>query len=182
MNALVVTPVELVRNRLVVSQGAYSGPRDCVGQAWRRGGFRGLWIGLLPTLCRDGPGVGAWFLAFAAGKDGLLAWKKSAKGLRGGGRESGEEKLGVGGLLLAGSGAGVAFWTVALPFDTVKSVMQVAGVGREGRREGMGQVIERLVREGGLRRLFRGWQGAFGRAVPGSAATLATFDVVKDWL
>ncbi|EKU21566.1 hypothetical protein NGA_0360510, partial [Nannochloropsis gaditana CCMP526] len=127
VNALVVTPVELVRNRLVVSHGVYSGPRDCVGQAWRGGGFRGLWNGLLPTLCRDGPGVGAWFLAFAAGKDGLLAWKKSTKGLRGGKREAGEEKLGVGGLLLAGSGAGVAFWTVALPFDTVKSVMQVAG-------------------------------------------------------
>jgi len=87
----------------------------------------------------------------------------------------------------AGWGAGVAFWTVALPFDTIKSVMQVEGVGgrvggREGGRKGMVKVARRLVREGGVGRLFRGWQGAFGRAVPGSAATLATFDLVKDRL
>ena len=150
--------------------------------------MRGLWRGLGPTLWRDGPGVGAWFLAFAAGKDWFISLKM--EGLRGGegGREGGREDevvgLGVGELLLAGSGAGVAFWTVALPFDTIKSVMQVEGLGgREGGRgRGMVGVARRLVREGGVGRLFRGWQGAFGRAVPGSAATLATFDLVKDRL
>ena len=145
--------------------------------------MRGLWRGLGPTLWRDGPGVGAWFLAFAAGKDWLLSTKKERLRLRGeGGREDEVVGLGVGELLLAGSAAGVAFWTVALPFDTVKSVIQVEGVGGKKGGRGMGAVARRLVREGGVGRLFRGWQGAFGRAVPGSAATLATFDWVKDRL
>ena len=82
--------------------------------------------------------------------------------------------------------------TVALPFDTVKSIVQVqsaAAVATCGSRQqpppatGMVQVALKLVREeGGVRRLFRGWQGAFGRAIPGSAATLAVFDIVKDKL
>lgn len=70
---------------------------------------------------------------------------------------------------------------VALPFDTVKSVVQVSTL-RGAEREGMLSAGRRLVREGGVLRLFRGWQGAIGRAIPGSAVTLATFDLVKDML
>lgn len=69
---------------------------------------------------------------------------------------------------------------VALPLDTIKSVVQVQDHGR-GQHGGMVDTTLRLVRhEGGVRRLFRGWQGAFGRALPGSATTLAVYDLVKD--
>lgn len=140
--------------------------------------------------------MGAWFLGFAWGKDALLRRKQqrlqrqqqgqqqeggSAVPLQGRHNGGGEPvvSLSVWELLLAGSTAGIGFWTVALPFDTVKSVMQV----QQQQREGMWAVARRLVREeGGVRRLFRGWQGAFGRAVPGSAATLAVFDIVKEKL
>ena len=99
---------------------------------------------------------------------------------------------------------------MALPFDTIKSVVQVQGVnlpplpGRTSGSSGgaaaaaaaasiaanksinsddMIKAAMKLIKqEGGLRRLFRGWQGAFGRAVPGSATTLATFDIVKERL
>ena len=96
--------------------------------------------------------------------------------------------------------------TVALPFDTIKSVVQVQGVSpattttSQGmtssssssfaesaanslRNDDMIKAALRLIRqEGGIWRLFRGWQGAFGRAIPGSATTLATFDLVKERL
>lgn len=161
--------------------------------------------GLVPTLCRDAPGVGAWFLGFAWGKDALLRRKQqrlrqkqqerqqeavaAATATATAGPASPPGRLEPGGvvslsvweLLLAGSTAGVAFWTVALPFDTVKSVIQVQP--HQPQKEKMWAVARRLVREeGGVRRLFRGWQGAFGRAVPGSAATLAVFDIVKEKL
>ena len=125
--------------------------------------------------------MGAWFLAFAWGKDALL--QRKAQRQQGPPPPAGAAAatLGLGELLAAGSAAGVAFWTVALPFDTVKAVVQVQAAGAEER--GMLAVGWRLVREeGGPRRLFRGWQGAFGRAVPGSAATLAVFDIVKEKL
>lgn len=135
----------------------------------------------MPTLWRDGPGVGAWFLAFAWGKDCLLELRRRRAQQ---GQEGSTASLGVSELLLAGSLAGVAFWTVALPFDTVKAVIQVQRFQQQQQQPGgMLAVARRLVREeGGIRRLFRGWQGAFGRAIPGSAATLAVYDIVKDKL
>jgi hypothetical protein len=64
---------------------------------------------------------------------------------------------------------------VALPLDTVKSVVQVS----YGSTSIVKAVLRLIREEGGAPRLFRGWQAAFGRAIPGSAATLATFDLVK---
>ena len=55
--------------------------------------------GFVSTVSRDGPGVGAWFWAFAASKDLLKA------------RRPPETPLTITDLLLAGSSAGIAFWT-----------------------------------------------------------------------
>jgi len=89
VNTVVATPVELVRNRLMVQyhqhgrrpalqpqpQAAaaadtplYTGPIDCARRIVREQGMRGLWRGFGPTLLRDGPGVGAWYAAFEVTK------------------------------------------------------------------------------------------------------------------
>ena len=58
--------------------------------------------------------MGAWFLAFAAGKDALLQ-RKMAQAQQSGASltAAGPPTLGLLELLIAGSGAGVAFWTGA---------------------------------------------------------------------
>ena len=95
INSFCVTPVELVRNRLImqfhrtsapsaVSNAApnaapeaaaaavrYSGPLDVVRQVVRAEGAAGMWRGLAPTLARDIPGVGMWYLAFEIAKRAL---------------------------------------------------------------------------------------------------------------
>jgi hypothetical protein len=60
--------------------------------------------------------------------------------------------------------------------DTIKTSVQAS------ESEGMAEAASRLLREGGLLRLFRGWQGAFSRGVVGSAITLAVYDSVKESL
>lgn len=55
----------------------------------------------MPTLWRDGPGVGAWFLAFAWSKDRARAWRQ---------RQGLDDRLDLKDLLLGGSLAGIAFW------------------------------------------------------------------------
>lgn len=54
---------------------------------------------IIPTFFRDGLGVGVWFVSFAAAKDLLKSIKKE------------NQPLELYDLLLAGSCAGVAFWT-----------------------------------------------------------------------
>jgi solute carrier family 25 carnitine/acylcarnitine transporter 20/29 len=100
LNAVVVCPVELVRNRLQMQRkgGAALGPLGVAAQAVREAGVPGLWRGLSATVCRDGLGVGAWFGAFGWAKARLLGRGVSAD-------------LAV---PLAGCCAGVSFWSVAL--------------------------------------------------------------------
>jgi len=158
--------------------------------------------GLVPTILRDGPGVGVWLLGFQVTKN-LLKDRP--------GRPHPQAPLGFFDLLIAGCVAGFAFWTglydtydglqgyqvllsdhacfpyvyngapiVALPLDTIKSVIQVQAPQGHN-RQGMCATATRLIKnEGGVRRLYRGWQSAFVRALPGSATTLAVFDLIKD--
>ena len=113
VNAFVVTPVELVRNRLQVqyesvSSGRtqYRGPWDCVTQIVRSEGLPAMWRGVDATLSRDAPGVALWFLAFQV----ALSSFPRAEG----------EKPPPWQVLGAGACGGVGFWVWALPLDTVK--------------------------------------------------------------
>lgn len=80
VNALVVCPIELVRNRLMVQSSAagqqrFRGALDCVRQTVRteRGGPLALWRGVSSTVLRDGPGLGLWFVSFELSKQALQA-------------------------------------------------------------------------------------------------------------
>ena len=170
VNAAVVTPVELVRNRLQV-QGAvgfagtqYSGPMDVARRTVSAYGVRGLWTGYASTVARDGPGLALFFFAFEAAR----------RALDGGRNEEGAAAASAGAttrfsdVVLAASCAGVAFWTWALPVDTVKSVVQAAE--NEGRTTA--SLVAEMWQRGGVRRFFSGWQAAYVRGIPGATTTL----------
>jgi solute carrier family 25 carnitine/acylcarnitine transporter 20/29 len=167
VNSAVVTPIELIRNRLIVQRGKrvkHSGPRDVVRNVIHSEGVLGLWKGLGPTLLRDVPGVGMWLTAFEMAK----AKMKEIRGV---------SLLEFPDLLLCGSLGGIAFWSVALPVDTIKSVVQVSE-----KKMNMIQATRQIVSQHGIGFLFRAWPVAFGRGIPGAAVTLSTFDVVSRYL
>eukprot|EP00617_Octactis_speculum_P021618 CAMPEP_0185755738 /NCGR_PEP_ID=MMETSP1174-20130828/14207_1 /TAXON_ID=35687 /ORGANISM="Dictyocha speculum, Strain CCMP1381" /LENGTH=123 /DNA_ID=CAMNT_0028434399 /DNA_START=552 /DNA_END=924 /DNA_ORIENTATION=+ len=86
--------------------------------------------------------------------------------------------------LIAGSGAGLAFWAVALPFDTLKSVVQtklpdpskLASSGHWMRQS------REFVQQRGIPSLFRGATVAFGRGAPSAAITITTYYHVKEMI
>jgi len=169
-NALVLTPVELVRNRLQISNATGTKFRDVVSQASSEAGgsiFRGLWRGLGATLWRDVPGVGAYFACFE------LARQHAAR------RHGPETKLTV--LELAGAGAigGCAFWTVALPFDHVKSRIQV---NRCSNGPSTASALLSVLRNGGLARLYVGYGSALVRGIPGAAIAFGVYGAADQWL
>jgi solute carrier family 25 carnitine/acylcarnitine transporter 20/29 len=170
VNSFVVTPVELVRNRLMVQNRAISGvrvgPRDIVAKVLRQDGIVGLWRGLLPTLMRDAPGVGCWFVGFDFAKDAFRYFSSDPK-----------QPLPFWKTFAAGSFGGMAFWAVALPVDTVKSVYQI-----QEQKTSLLTVTRKLIAEKGLFYLFRAWPVAFGRGIPGAAVTLTTYDMAYQYL
>ncbi|KAH7482435.1 hypothetical protein PRIC1_006821 [Phytophthora ramorum] len=165
VNAFLVAPVELVRNRLQVQYDnqpetrRYRGAYHCVTQVVRNEGVAAMWKGLTTTVIRDSLGVAFYFLGYDYAKRRLVASGKL-----------GETAT----LLTAGAFGGVSFWAVALPFDTIKSLIQADG--KEGKYTGLVSATTRLVREGGVKQLFRGWQAAFSRGIPSAAITFWTFE------
>mmetsp|Transcript_19126 Transcript_19126/g.24121 ORF Transcript_19126/g.24121 Transcript_19126/m.24121 type:complete len:328 (+) Transcript_19126:137-1120(+) len=191
VNAFVVTPVELVRNRLMLQRrivqvkggsvinvkmtpkAAISqpqktsqqqlppsvylrGPLHCATNVIQNEGVFALWKGNLATCIRDGLGVAVWFLTFnqmrhwmSDGSDSPLPFYK---------------------LLIAGAAAGVAFWTVALPADTVKSVISVSSANQEGLKSRTSSPTQPHFN---LKKYFALWRVAALRGLPGSGIVLA---------
>jgi len=126
-----------------------------------------MWRGLAPTLFRDVPGVGAWYVSYEWARRQLTPPMESSANLP------------VWKLLVAGACAGIGFWTVALPLDSVKSSIQT---DREGKFKGTLDCVVQKLKSGGLGSFYRGWSVAFTRGIPGAAVTFTTFQTVDKWL
>ena len=161
-NALVLAPVELVRNRFQVAARRTT-LRAVLREAAAAGG---VYRGLGATLLRDVPGVGAYYAAFEA-------MRRRAVALRG------SPKLSLAELAVAGAGGGVAFWTVALPLDFAKTRLQV---GAEAGSASVAGVLRDAVRAGGLRRVYVGYASALARGVPGAAVVFSVYGAVHERL
>ena len=182
VNATVfVSPVEYVRNQQIAQHSrlaaaasaaapalplaaAARGPLDIARTTVRRDGLPGLWRGAGVTILRDSLGCGSFFVSFELGRRWL--------GPHLGGSDSGAT------LLASGACAGWGFWAFALPFDTVKTLIQT------GRATSAWDTVAGSLRNGGVaetaHRLTRGWQLAFGRGGPAAAVTLSTYAAVFD--
>ncbi|KAJ8525286.1 hypothetical protein ON010_g15829 [Phytophthora cinnamomi] len=143
------------------SRGARTQPTAVV----RNEGVTAMWKGLTTTVIRDSLGVAFYFLGYDFAKQRLTASGKL-----------GETAT----LLTAGAFGGVSFWAVALPFDTIKSLIQADG--RDGKYTGLVSSTAKLVREEGVMQLFRGWQAAFSRGIPSAAITFWTFERANKFL
>ncbi|KAJ1453709.1 mitochondrial carrier domain-containing protein [Pelagophyceae sp. CCMP2097] len=166
-NAFFLTPVELIRNRQQVSRTAVS-VADIVraARAEAGGSAFGLWRGLAVTLCRDVPGVGAYYVAFEVAKRSKPRLCGSSAPL------SGVE------LAAAGACGGVAFWTVALPFDHIKSRLQVSSDASAT----MLSMLKSIFDRGGFRLLYVGFGSAILRGIPGAAIVFSVYGTVLSHL
>lgn len=73
--------------------------------------------------------------------------------------------------LVSGAFAGIGFWCVALPFDTVRTLVQSSKSSEWVMRVKADPVL-----------LLRGWEVAMCRGIPGAASTVVTFDYVAEYL
>jgi solute carrier family 25 (mitochondrial carnitine/acylcarnitine transporter), member 20/29 len=179
LNAAIVSPVELLRTRHILSatKASYS---TIFRSLLIERGFLGLFKGLIPTIFRDGPGVGVYFLTFDLCKSNLLeAYLSKSPRQSETVLPSNSTLLTI--KLLSASCAGIAFWTVALPIDTIKTIYESANIG--GDMVCQSRWLLRTIKEGGgISMLFRAWPVAMGRGIPSAAITLTTFDIVSEWL
>lgn len=156
VNSFVVAPVEFCRTQAVLSNttSLYQFSKLTPGQLFRC---------LVPTMLRDGPGMAFYLLVFQSL------------------RERSDSSLTN--TVLAGCASGVAFWTWALPLDTVKARMESRWAAHPDASAGspVAATLRSLRREGAWS-LYRAWPYAYGRGIPAAAITLTTYDRCIKWL
>jgi len=117
--------------------------------------MRSIFKGSVATLLRDVPGSMAYFGAYE-----MFKWLLTPEG-------SSPNSLNPFAVLVAGGMAGVANWVIAIPPDVLKSRYQAAP---EGTYRGLGHVLSVLLKEEGVKGLFKGVAPAMLRAFPANAA------------
>lgn len=186
--AFFVTPVEYVRNQLIAQHTRLAAAAQASGNTtnstattYFRGAFcivrdahqnQGLlllWRGASWSVSRDALGMGCFFFT--------MHWAQMQM------TPPEQARPSVWTTVMSGGLAGLSFWMVALPMDTAKTWIQTASSTEE---VSVKEVLHKIYSEQGatgvFRRLYRGWQAAFGRSVPSAAITLTSYSLLYQYL
>lgn len=90
----------------------YTGVFDVVKHLYKEGGLRSVFRGSAATVARDGPGSAAYFAAYELTKRALTP----------AGADPGQLNLGA--IIMAGGTAGIAMWSIAIPPDVRRSILE----------------------------------------------------------
>ena len=168
-NGIIVSPVELVRNQLQVQYHTDKRPSSIglVRSIYNKHGFRGLFRGLPVTMFRDGIGVAFYFAGFEGCKSLMTT------------DENIDDKDKTSTLLVSGAVGGLSFWLVALPFDTLKTRIQI---DTEHHRKPILAYANNIWKQYGWKGFFHGWQVAFTRGIPSAAITFWSYYRAMEFL
>ncbi|KAK0941636.1 carrier protein ymc1 [Friedmanniomyces endolithicus] len=172
-NTLLSSPIEHIRIRLQTQpHGAgrlYAGPLDCIRQLSRSPNIPlGLYRGTAVTLLREAQAYGFWFLTFEYLMQSDVARNKTTR-----------KEVPTWKIAFYGGLAGEALWISSYPFDVVKSKMQTDGLkAGEQRYKSMRDAFAQTFRQEGLGGFWRGIGPTLLRALPVSAGTFATVELV----
>jgi solute carrier family 25 carnitine/acylcarnitine transporter 20/29 len=158
----VLCPTEHVKCRLQVQASSphtpdiYKGPVDCTQQIIKSHGvFRGLYRGWTVTAWREVPAFGLYFTSYDFLKEHITAALHKRQG------QGWDQPWIASGL--SGGVSGCITWLAVYPFDFIKSRIQTAPLDCN---RGIWATGQNILREGGLRLMFRGLGVTLMRAFP----------------
>ncbi|CAD6892874.1 unnamed protein product [Tilletia controversa] len=168
-NAFVAGPIEHIRIRLQTqTTKLYTGPLDCFSKITAAAGPTGIFRGMVPTLFREGVGLGTYFLVY----ESLVQWQLGRMG-----PNTTRADLPTTSAMMFGGTAGVALWLSAYPFDVVKSRLQTDALQASSRQyAGPLDCAAQIMRTSGLRGFLKGLGPTLVRAPIANAATFVAFE------
>ncbi len=179
VQAFVICPVEHIKCRLQIQAMAgakqlYRGPIDaCVSIIKNHGIFRGLYRGMGVTTWRETPAFGMYFAVYDTIKDrveSLLAEKDDDHPIP-------SHAHAWAASALAGGISGASTWFVIYPCDVIKSQMQTSPLERH-LQKGMWTVGADIIRDHGVKHMFRGLGVTLVRAFPVNAIIFPVYEFV----
>jgi solute carrier family 25 protein 39/40 len=166
ITVFLTSPFDLFRTNLQ-SHNRNVGSLDILKTLVREGHVSRLWVGLKPTLARDVPFSAIYWSGYELTKKYLHVYTS---------KEGFLVNFTAG--ALAGSVAAVA----TVPFDVVKTTMQM-NVDKTNveLQKGILPVMRRLVREEGLSALYKGVLPRAVKVAPACAIMISTYEFMKEF-
>ena len=178
VSAVFTTPIqapqELLKCTLQVQpSGTFKGAADVAQFLYKEGGIRALTRGFGVTMMRDATASVMYFSWY----EFMKAQLSDTPGL------SKDGKVNFGGVLVAGGVAGIWNWAPAIPFDVLKTKLQLAPAGKySGAVFGSTSVLKEVMATDGVKGLYRGTAPIFIRAIPANAACFCGYEVALSML
>uniref|UniRef100_UPI00358FAD55 mitochondrial glutathione transporter SLC25A40-like isoform X1 n=1 Tax=Myxine glutinosa TaxID=7769 RepID=UPI00358FAD55 len=169
----VISPLELIRTKMQSQQLTYKQLGACVKQAVAQGGWRSFWQGWSPTMFRDVPFSGIYWMNLEL----IKRWIVKHYAVR-------EQAFFVN--FTAGAISGMLAATLTLPFDVVKTQRQVA-LGKvvigaaTPNHESTWSVMRDIYRRAGPSGLFAGFLPRVAKVAPACAIMIGCYECVKDF-
>ncbi|KAL6042036.1 Carrier protein, mitochondrial [Balamuthia mandrillaris] len=166
LTATVTSPLELMRTN-VQSHAKVPGSNESLywmlRMVVRNQGFKGLWIGLMPTLWRDVPFSVIYWTAYEAIKARLMLWRK---------------KEGFLVHFASGAGAGMLAALITTPVDVVKTRRQMH-LDEPANLRRSSAIFMKIMKEEGVQGLFRGLLPRITKVAPACAIMISSYELFK---
>ncbi|KAL6944972.1 hypothetical protein ACO0QE_002414 [Hanseniaspora vineae] len=159
LESFLVTPFELVKIKLQDPNSAFKGPKDVISSILKSRGVIGMATGLEATMWRQSVWNAGYFGSISHIKSLLPQVPAEEKG----------KTLFYN--FIAGTIGGTIGSTMNIPFDVVKSRIQLSGQGGSALSE-----IFKIAQKEGVKTLFSGWTPKILRLGPGGGVLLVVFD------
>lgn len=184
--SFILCPAELVKCRMqvqgrdmVISQYVkYSGPLDCAITTMKSEGISGIFRGGFATLLRESIGTATFFSTYETSRYYMNLYLKSNLSVNEKRFSKILSDVGLG--IISGGIAGMAFWTVVLPFDVAKTVIQTAPDPNATRNPF--ETLYSIYRRVGMRGCYAGLGPTLVRAFPANAAAIVAWEFTAKFL
>lgn len=164
--SLISSPTEGIRIKLqtqIAGSKDYKNTLQCFSEMIKHKGFRGIYRGFWVTLIRDIIGDGAYFGSYQVGPRMVYGDMENT------------ENRSFAVISISGGVAGVIAWTLAYPFDTVKSRIQADSFTKP-KYKGALDCFMKILKKEKISRFYSGYFNVIIRAFPLSVVTMLGFE------
>jgi solute carrier family 25 carnitine/acylcarnitine transporter 20/29 len=164
-------PLDTIKVRLMNDKvNQYKGTFDCVKQTLKADGIKGLYRGMAAPVVGITPIFAVYFMGYDLGKD-------IAVGM---GMTGSDGKISTGGIMFAGGFSALPGTAVMVPGDRVKVLLQIQGMSKEPPKyDGPIDCFKKVVKEDGVKGLYKGTALTLLRDGPGSVAYYGAYEIFK---
>ncbi|KAM0908058.1 hypothetical protein ACQ4PT_015696 [Festuca glaucescens] len=168
VSTLVCHPLEVLKDRLTINREAYPSIALAFNKIYRADGIGGLYAGLCPTLVGMLPYSTCYYFMYETIKTSYCRTHK-------------KKSLSRPELLVIGALSGLTASTISFPLEVARKRLMVGSL--QGKcPPNMIAALAEVMKEEGLKGLYRGWAASSLKVMPTSGVTWVFYEAWKDIL